>query len=112
MRSSTPFPLLRTYLSTVHRKFRFIFLNALNLASIALAVIGFSTQNLAVEIISISGLLIGVIGVAVTTWPWYRSILDLYVQYLPALNLRQVKSIKIPPRLLDSDYELLLRRGT
>jgi hypothetical protein len=112
MRSSTPFPLLRTYLSTVHRKFRFIFLNALNLASIALAVIGFSTQNLTVEIISIGGLLIGVIGVAVTTWPWYKAVQDLYVQYLPRLSLRQVKSIKIPRRLLDSDYELLLRRGT
>jgi hypothetical protein len=111
MQSSTPFPMLRTYLSVVHRKLRFVLLNVLNLVSIALAIIGFSAQNLAVEIISITGLLVGVVGVAVTTWTWYRAIEDLRVQDLPLLSLHQVKSLEIPPRLLDSDYEILLRRG-
>ena len=112
MRSSTPFPLLRTYLSVVRRKFRFALINALNLVSIALTVIGFSTENLVIEMISIAGLSIGVIAILVTTTGWYREVRDLHVDYLPALSLRQVKSIKIPSRLLDSDYELLPRRST
>ena len=112
MRSSTPFPLLRTYLSVARRKFRFALINALNLVSIALTVIGFSTENLVIEMISIAGLSIGVIAILVTTIGWYREIRDLHVDYLPALSLRQVKSIKIPSRLLDSDYELLPRRST
>src|SRR5690348_3924625 len=111
MPSSTPFPLFQTYLSTIRRKSRFILLNILNIVSIAVGVIGFSTQNLVAVIVGTVGLATGVISIAATTIAWYKQIQDLYVQSLPDFTLQQVKTLSIPRRMQNSGYKLLTRRS-
>lgn len=109
MHSSTPLPLVRTYLSIARRKSRFIAVNAMNGISLILAIIGFSTQTLALEIISIAGLATGCVAIAATFASWRREVDDLRVQYLPPLAARDISNLMVPPRLGGSGYDILHR---
>jgi hypothetical protein len=109
VRTSTPFPLLQTYVSTLRRRSRFILLNMLSIIGVVIGVVGFSTQNIVAVIIGIAGLATGLASIVVTTGTWYRQIRDLYVQSLPDFTLQQVKALIIPRRMQDSDYKVLTR---
>lgn len=109
MRSSTPFPLFQTYVSTARRKFRFLLLNVLNIISIVVGVVGFSTQNIAAVIIGSAGLATGIASIAAAAIAWYKQIQDLYVQALPDLTSQQVRALSITRRMRDSDYKFLTR---
>lgn len=111
MRSTTPFPLVQTYLSTARRKSRFLLINMLNIIGITIGIVGFSTKNTTVVIIGGAGLATGLASVGATTISWYKQIRDLYAQTLADFTLQQVRALSIPRRLLDSDYGLLTRPG-
>lgn len=110
MQSSTPFPLLRTYLDVVRRKLRFLFINLLNIAGIVFTIIGFSTQNVVIEVVSVGGLVAGSAAIIISVVVWHSDVEDLRAQSLPELTLREMKSLKIPPRLTASGYEILYRK--
>lgn len=110
MQTSTPFPLLRTYLSIGRRKVYFIAINSLNIISLACALIGFSTENLVVGAVSIAGLLIGCLAIVATTAVWRRDVADLRVHAQPVPGTREMALLTAPPRLAASGYQILIRR--
>jgi hypothetical protein len=108
--TSTPFPLLRTYFSTARRISRFIFLNILNLTGLVLGIIGFSSQNVIFETVSVASLAVGIIGIIVDYIKWRRDVGDLNVHSLATPSLRDMGRLTISPRLVESHYQILTRR--
>ncbi len=108
-KSSTPYPLVKTYLSVVRRKTHFLVLNAIGVIGLALAVVGFSTQTLSVEVVSIAGLVVGAIGIAVSYYKWRADSADLNVHALPTPSRREMARLVVPARLAESGYVVLSR---
>lgn len=109
MSHSTPFPLVRTYLSRAYRKSRFLVFNyALSLIGLALTIIGGSAQSILPTVLGIAVTVIGIIGTAIT---WYRSVRDLQLRRLDDDSTIRPRSLKIPERLHDSGYQILTRPG-
>ena len=110
MQTSTPLPLLRTYLSTARRKFYFVAINSLNIVSLACALIGFSIENIVVGAVSVAGLLIGCLAIVATTAVWRRDVADFRVHTQPAPSARVTAMLTAPPRMAASGYEILIRK--
>jgi hypothetical protein len=110
MSHSTPFPLLRTYLSRAYRKSRFLLLNySLSLAGLALTIIGASAQSILPTVLGVAIIVAGILGTIIT---WYRSVRDLRFRRLDDDDyMTRPKPLAIAPRLRDSGYEVLPRRG-
>jgi hypothetical protein len=109
MSHSTPFPLLRTYLSRAYNKSRFFLLNySLSLAGLVLTIVGSSAQSVLPTVLGVVITIAGIFGSALT---WYRSVSDLQLRYLNSDSILRPKSLGISGRLRDSGYEILTRRG-
>lgn len=102
---STPFPLLRTYLSSAYRKSRsFLSGWAVTLAGVVVAVIGGSAQTI---LLTVLGIAIAIVGGLQVAFAWYRSVKDLQLRDLD--NDRN--ALSVPDRLVDSGYEVELKDG-
>jgi hypothetical protein len=109
MSHSTPFPLLRTYLSRAYRKSRALLFNySLSLAGLALTIIGGSAQSILPTALGIVITLAGISGTAIT---WYRSVRDLYLRRLDDDSMTRPRSLAVSERLRNSGYEVLTRQG-
>jgi hypothetical protein len=103
--SSTPFPLLRTFLSILYRTSRFLFFNySLIFIGLVLTIYSFA-QNRTLGVIAIG---VSLAAILVTFMVWYGTMRDYYIQPLAPVNVRKVE---IPPALQASGYELLPRRS-
>jgi hypothetical protein len=104
-RSSTPFPLLRTFLASSYRTSRFLILNyLLTLIGTAITVYSFG-QDVLLGTVSLA---LSFVSVVVTVGVWYRAVRGYYVRPLAEVNVRKAK-VSVP--LLESGYEILPRRG-
>lgn len=104
-RSSTPFPLLRTFLSTCYRTSRFLFLNYfLTIAGIGITVYGYA-QNVLWGTVSLG---VSAAAVLVTIVTWYRGMREYYVRPLESVDTRK---LQVSPLLLGSGYEIRRRAG-
>lgn len=107
IQTSTPFPLLRTYLSTVGRSLKIVVINLLNLISISATLVGLSLQNIDLIVVSSVSLIVGLLAIGVTTITWYRAVQDLRLHYDP----QSARLLRVSERLADSGYEILSRRS-
>lgn len=106
-RTSTAFPLLRTYLGMASRSLKLIIINALSLLSLSATLAGFSLQNTYLVVVSFAGLAIGLAAIVVSAISWHRSVQDLRLHREP----RPARLLEIPRRLADAGYEIIFRRG-
>lgn len=105
MKTSTPFPIIRTRLSVLYRISHYFIVNyVLSFISLGLTVYGFAAN----VVLGIIGLVVGLTVVTITAVVWYRTVHGYYVRPLDPINIR---SIRIPQLLQKSGYELLTRRG-
>ena len=105
MNHSTPFPLLRTYLSWTYRKSRpFLFSYSLGVAGIVIAIIGGSVQSILPIVLGIAIAIVGVLGATVT---WYRSVKDLQLRRLDDDG----RALTVSDRLVNSGYKVEPREG-
>lgn len=109
MSHSTPFPLIRTYLSRGYRKSRFFLLNySLGVAGIALTIIGSSAQSILPTVLGIVVAIVGILGSIIA---WHRSVKDLRFRRLDDDSMTRARTLSISGRLRDSGYEILTRQG-
>jgi hypothetical protein len=103
--TSTPFPLLRTFLSSFYLTSRFFVLNYfITLAGVGLTIAGFA-QDVTLGVL---GLIVSVAAIIVTFAIWYRAVRDYYIQPLAPIKPRD---LSLSRRLQGSNYKLLPRRG-